>query len=62
MDKNDKNRGKLFFLADAWMVPLALFAMLYFAVRGETVLAVVMAVVLIGAVAKLYRWGKDRKK
>ena len=62
MDKNQKDKGKLFFLADAWMIPLALFSSIYFFAKGNTMFAVIMGVIFIGSVVKLCQWAKDRKK
>ena len=62
MDDPKLDKGKLFFLADAWMVPLALFAMIYFCAKGNLVFGGLMGIVLIGAIVKIYQWSKDRKK
>jgi len=62
MDNRKMDKSGLFFLADAWMVPLALFAMIYLFIKGYPLFGVLMGVVLIGAVVKLWQWGRTRKK
>ena len=61
MNKNQKNGGRLFFLADAWMTPLSLFAAIYLFIKGNTLLGALMVLLFIGSVVKLCRWARDRK-
>lgn len=62
MNQNKKENGKLFFLADAWMIPLSLFSAIYFFAKGNTVFGIILGVIFVGSVAKLCRWAIERKK
>lgn len=62
MEQRKPDKSALFFLADAWMVPLALFAMIYLLIRGYVLFGALMGLVFVGAVVRLWQWGKNRRK